>query len=645
MQQEKKVSPLERLIKRVRRNKVTLFIGSGFSIKAGAPSVTDLISKLIEDGDLIYDKEPWELQLRDVASDFVANEGRHELMKVLVKHFSFTPTDTSDQKLLVSIPHFKTIFSTNYDSLIEDAYPKEQRVVITSSTGSANDDCALVKIYKVHGDLTTMSDPNSIIITNEDYEGFFKNRNLKTLWEDLKYAFRHTYIVFIGYSLADENIFQLVKEVREDLMDNVKGMYLISPSIPAAQQEKLKANGISYIQTTGESFLKEVKKSIDNTIVKDFEKAKLDDSRVFSEYLHKQGLNPTVRCERDKNIIENVQGYNGALVTSDFKITVANDIVEAINKHLYNVSQNIPGTKFSLPAYKIDASSLISGELRHNGVLFANKDDWRNLFVMPSNELKEITLKVPSADFIEKTQVLAYNNGENSVGYKIDIKIGEICVILNYKDGIPVGKVNMEIQLYDNYDSSSEALRWVEVPLALFSGKYVNFQFFGIEEVPKDSRPLREYGRIKRYYQTIKKLELEHNIQFKEYGNYSQDGLMCALILDSYLSKHGISYPLVKTFKCELDTDKGDRDVQKLLKEKEPLVMAVTYVNFSANLNGYEFHIPYVNICMMHCVPSEYQHIKGSIYKLRLVDQAEDNLIYGSDTPVEQIGNKLHLQS
>ena len=105
MQQKKKVSPLERLIKRVRRNKVTLFIGSGFSIKAGAPSVTDLISKLIEDGDLIYDKEPWELQLRDVASDFVANEGRHELMKVLVKHFSFTPTDTSDQKLLVSIPH------------------------------------------------------------------------------------------------------------------------------------------------------------------------------------------------------------------------------------------------------------------------------------------------------------------------------------------------------------------------------------------------------------------------------------------------------------------------------------------------------------------------------------------------------------
>lgn len=69
--QQNKVTPLERLIRRVRRNKVTLFIGSGFSIKAGAPSVSELISKLIEDGDLKYSAEPKELSLRDVVSDFV----------------------------------------------------------------------------------------------------------------------------------------------------------------------------------------------------------------------------------------------------------------------------------------------------------------------------------------------------------------------------------------------------------------------------------------------------------------------------------------------------------------------------------------------------------------------------------------------
>ena len=94
--QQNKVTPVERLIRRVRRNKVTLFIGSGFSLKAGAPSVSELISKLIHEGELQYDIEPKDLSLRNVASDFVAKEGRHELLRCLVKHFSFIPTDTSD---------------------------------------------------------------------------------------------------------------------------------------------------------------------------------------------------------------------------------------------------------------------------------------------------------------------------------------------------------------------------------------------------------------------------------------------------------------------------------------------------------------------------------------------------------------------
>lgn len=131
--QQNKITPVERLMRRVRRNKVTLFIGSGFSLKAGAPSVTELMSKLIEEGELKYDVELKDLSLRNVASDFVAKEGRHELIRCLVKLFSFIPTDTSDHELLASIPHFKTIFTTNYDSLIENAYPKGHCAVITSS--------------------------------------------------------------------------------------------------------------------------------------------------------------------------------------------------------------------------------------------------------------------------------------------------------------------------------------------------------------------------------------------------------------------------------------------------------------------------------------------------------------------------------
>ena len=41
---------LERLIKYIRKEEVALFIGSGFSIKAGAPSVWDIIDTILEEG-------------------------------------------------------------------------------------------------------------------------------------------------------------------------------------------------------------------------------------------------------------------------------------------------------------------------------------------------------------------------------------------------------------------------------------------------------------------------------------------------------------------------------------------------------------------------------------------------------------------
>lgn len=642
---QQKVTPVERLIRRIRRNKVTLFIGSGFSLKAGAPSVSELISKLIEDGELKYNTETEELSIRNVASDFVEKEGRHELMRCLVKHFSFTPTETSDHKMLASIPHFRTIFTTNYDSLIEDAYPKGQCVVLTSSQGCSNADCASVNVYKIHGDLTTLSNTDSIIITNEDYKDYFHKESLKALWEDLKYEFRHSYVVFIGYSLADDNILDIIKNVRCELNNNVKGMYLISPSIKPAHKQHLHSIGITCIELTAEQFFIKLKKSIDDTIVNDFKSSRLDDNRVFYEYLHQKGLNPSMQFGYGTNIIDNITSYNGASVNTKLNLKITPEDANAINQMLSNASESIPGTKFKLPAYQIDVSSLIDGELRYNDILFASKSDWKNILVMPSHHIDELTIKIPSIDFMESTKVCIFHQGKDSVGFKVDIKIGEITILLRFHDNKPIDKVNIQTDFYDSYESSSEALRWIEVPIALFSGKHVNFQLFSIEEDIHDKQPIKELVRAKLYYQTIRQLELENNINFTEYNNYSKDGLMCALVLKSYLCKHGIGYPLVKSFNCELVTDEKNVEGHKLIKQGEPNVMAITYVDFKGNLNGYVFKIPYVNVCLQHCIVTDYHLIEGNRYALAIVDNAEENLIYGSDTPINQVGNVLHLQS
>ena len=41
---------LERLIKYIRKEDVAIFIGSGFSFKAGAPHVCDIIEAILKEG-------------------------------------------------------------------------------------------------------------------------------------------------------------------------------------------------------------------------------------------------------------------------------------------------------------------------------------------------------------------------------------------------------------------------------------------------------------------------------------------------------------------------------------------------------------------------------------------------------------------
>ena len=367
----------------------------------------------------------------------------------------------------------------------------------------------------------------------------------------------------------------------------------------------------------------------------------LETYRVFYEYLHLKGLNPSIQFGEGTNTIDKISGYKGAAVSPQLNIKITAEVADAINHRMYNASQCIPGTKFILPAYQIDASSLVAGELRYNGILFANKSEWKNLLVMPTHQILEWTIKIPSIGFMERTKVCVFHKEKNSVVFKFDVKIGEISVLLRFENNVPSGKVDIETEFYDIYESSSEAINWIEVPIALLNGSLVNFQLFGIEEESIDKHTLKEFKRAKLYYQTIRQLELENNIKFSEYNNYSKDGLMCALILKSYLSKRGIGYPLVKTFNCELETSENNLEAQKLIKQNRPNVMAVTYVDFKGNLNGYEFKIPYVNVCLQHCIVTDCHLIENNRYALAMVDKAEENLIYGSDTPIEQVGNVL----
>ena len=122
----------QHIIELIRKGDVILFVGAGFSIAAGAPSgkeLCDTIYQALPDNIQKGEHIQTEYTLQNLSETYELHNGREALIDLLQKSFIFTPKDISDQKQLVCIPQFKHIITTNYDSLIEDAYENNCNVV------------------------------------------------------------------------------------------------------------------------------------------------------------------------------------------------------------------------------------------------------------------------------------------------------------------------------------------------------------------------------------------------------------------------------------------------------------------------------------------------------------------------------------
>lgn len=114
----------------------------------------------------------------------------------------------------ISKKNIAGIITTNYDSffekLFEDyrAFVGQDELVFSSIMGIA-------EIYKIHG---SISRPNSIVINEQDYQIF--NDKGKYLAAKLMTIFMEYPIIFVGYSLSDPNIQNILKDILACLPDD-----------------------------------------------------------------------------------------------------------------------------------------------------------------------------------------------------------------------------------------------------------------------------------------------------------------------------------------------------------------------------------------------------------------------------------------
>lgn len=225
-----------------------LFIGSGLSRRyAGSPDWSGLLEGLCDSvlhdayafarynarahtavingvaiSELPYAATLMENDVNDKllsASEFASFREKHgevlrtgqSPMKTYVADYvsDFKPIANAETKLLARAGKEKVsgVITTNYDSLCEKLFPSF-KVYTDESDLLFSEPSFVQEIYKIHGSIDC---PDGLVLTEGDYRKFAEKR--KYLAAKLLTIFAEYPVVFLGYSIKDENIKSILSDI------------------------------------------------------------------------------------------------------------------------------------------------------------------------------------------------------------------------------------------------------------------------------------------------------------------------------------------------------------------------------------------------------------------------------------------------
>lgn len=393
----------ESIFQAISKGEVVLWAGAGLSLYAGLPSGVQL-REILYEGLTPLEKEEVgkESDLSHLADEICALKGnRNYIVQTLKRIFAGNFLSTETHKIISQIPHFRNIITTNYDSLFERVYDSNKLNIIFFDDHTPYIDDKKVNLFKIHGDLSA---PNSIIITESDYNNFFsKDTEQNTIWSIIKGIIATKSILFIGYSLEDTNVEVVFNKIRDKIGENGKECYFVAPNISTTKSKKLNRANIHPISLTGEKLFEELIEYLKKNIKKNFENKDIS-SEVYSEFIGNFGLKSEIEVNSSigKNIVKNLTGIEG----KDIKINMTFSISSS-SEEIHKLDALINKGDI-LGDITIDRESLTAFNFNINGINFRDIDDVKNLKIVPQ-------------PFFEKQVDIIFENGKefNDVGIKI----------------------------------------------------------------------------------------------------------------------------------------------------------------------------------------------------------------------------------
>ena len=236
-----------------------IFLGAGASLEAQAPSARQLARELNEQ----FLDGKYENESLDKISSYIETKpglGRAKIAQYLIGKLA--KLEPSNGHLLIPKFNWASIYTTNYDTLIEKAYTKfdiDYRPIINNTdymNYNKNENPRL--IYKPHG---CISRPESIILTEDDY--YKCTENSAIIFRQLEvHKYRSTFL-FIGYSFSDFNLSKIWFDVIKEAGVFAQWSYALWPNCSEEQKQLWLSRKVLLIDARFGDFMIELNERLD----------------------------------------------------------------------------------------------------------------------------------------------------------------------------------------------------------------------------------------------------------------------------------------------------------------------------------------------------------------------------------------------
>lgn len=200
---------IKEYVSAMHRGVAALFVGAGMSRPAGFVDWKRLLHDCAVQLNLDVEKEQ---DLVAVAQYYINARNRVEIDRIIRDEFQSPETqETINHQIIARLP-ITTIWTTNFDKLLETALAKEGRNVGVKTSDkdlSYSSKSRDVTLYKMHGDV---NNPSEAVISKDDYERYSKKHPL--FQNQLTVDLIDKTFLFLGFSFSDPNLNYILGHLR-----------------------------------------------------------------------------------------------------------------------------------------------------------------------------------------------------------------------------------------------------------------------------------------------------------------------------------------------------------------------------------------------------------------------------------------------